>query len=49
MFSPRELSFFEKLFNMKSGYVLNFSRDELKNFIRDSVNLDVSQLIFKFI
>lgn len=41
MFSPRELSFFEKLFNMESGYVLDFSRDGLKNFIRDSVNLDV--------
>ena len=41
MFSPRELSFFEKLFEMESGYVLDFSRDGLKNFIRDSVNLDV--------
>ena len=41
MFSPRELSFFENLFNMESGYVLDFSRDGLKNFIRDSVNLDV--------
>lgn len=41
MFSPRELSFFEKLFEMESGYVLDFSRDKLKNFIRDSVNLDV--------
>ena len=41
MFSPRDLSFFEKLFDMESGYVLDFSRDELKNFIRDSVDLDV--------
>ncbi len=41
MFSPRKLSFFEKLFEMESGYVLDFSRDGLKNFIRDSVNLDV--------
>ncbi len=44
MFSPRELSFFEKLFNMESGYVLDFSRDRLKNFIRESVNLDVFTL-----
>lgn len=41
LFLPRELSFFEKLFEMESGYVLDFSRDGLKNFIRDSVNLDV--------
>ena len=44
MFSPRELSFFEKLFNMESGHVLDFSRDGLKNFIRDSVNLDAFTL-----
>lgn len=44
MFSPRGLSFFEKLFNMESGYVLDFSRDRLKNFIRESVNLDVFTL-----
>lgn len=41
MFSPNEFSFFEKLFEMKSGYVLDFSNNTFNNFIRDCVGIDV--------
>lgn len=41
MFLPYEFSFFEKLFEMESGYVLDFSNGTFNNFIRDSVGIDV--------
>ncbi|WP_462315102.1 abortive infection family protein [Methanobrevibacter sp.] len=41
MFSPYEFSFFERLFEMESGYVLDFSNGTFNNFIRDSVGIDV--------
>ncbi len=41
MFSPYEFSFFEKLFEMESGYVLDFSNGTFNNFVRDSVGIDV--------
>ena len=40
-FLPYEFSFFEKLFEMESGYVLDFSNGTFNNFIRDSVGIDV--------
>ena len=41
MFLPYEFSFFEKLFEMESGYVLDFSNGTFNYFIRDSVGIDV--------
>lgn len=32
---------FEKLFNMKSGYVLDFSNNAFQDFIKTSVNMDI--------
>lgn len=42
MFLPIELGFFEKLFEMDDGFVLDFSKAGLNNFIRNSVNMDVN-------
>lgn len=42
MFLPSELGFFEKLFEMENGFVLDFSKAGLNNFIRNSVNIDVN-------
>lgn len=44
MFLPSELGFFENLFEMDDGFVLNFSKAGLNNFIRNSVNIDVNTI-----
>lgn len=41
-FSQNELTVFEKLFNLKNGNVLDFSREELISFIYDSIDIDIN-------
>lgn len=36
-----ERQIFEKLFNMSSGYVLNFSDNDFRGFIKNSVDIDI--------
>lgn len=39
--TKEEQSYFEELFGMKKGYVLDFSDDRFKSFIYDIVNMDI--------
>ncbi len=38
-----ELLYFEKLFNMKTGYVLDFSNSTFRDFIEESIGIDVDE------
>ena len=46
--SPLETSLLENLFEMGSGYVLNFSDQTFGQFVRDSTNIDVYDLSSDF-
>lgn len=37
-----ELLYFEELFNMKTGYVLDFSNDTFRDFIEESIGADIN-------
>ena len=41
MFSVNELMFFEKFFGMKSGYVLDFTDNSFKDFVKKSIDIDI--------
>lgn len=46
LFSLNELMFFEKIFEMESGHVLNFTKNSLKEFVKKSIDVDISEKEF---
>ena len=49
MFSLNELMFFEKIFEMESGYVLGFTNNSFKEFVKKSIDIDIyeEEFIYK--
>lgn len=41
MFSYTELRLFERLFGMDSGYVLDFTNDSFRDFVHDSIGINI--------
>ena len=41
LFTVNELMFFEKVFEMESGYVLNFTDNSFKDFVKKSIGIDI--------